>query len=75
MFEEIKELILDQLDIEENQITMDSRFVEDFGADSLDLVELSSIVEEKYQISFSKEDRDNITKVSDLIELIKSKKG
>lgn len=50
---------------------MDSRFVEDLQI--LDLVELSSIIEEKYQI-FSKEDRDNIKKVSDLIELIKSKK-
>ena len=63
MLEEIKELIIEQLDVEREEITLDSKFVEDLGADSLDLMELASTLEEKYEVSIDKEELKKITKV------------
>ena len=75
MLEEIKELIIEQLDVEREEITLDSKFVEDLGADSLDLMELASTLEEKYEVSIDKEELKKITKVGDVLELINIKKG
>ncbi len=75
MLEEIKELIIEQLDVEREKITLESKFVEDLGADSLDLMELASNFEEKYEVTIDKEELKNIVKVGDIVELIKIKKG
>lgn len=75
MIEEIRELILEQLDVEREEITLDSRFVEDLGADSLDLMELASSLEEEYRVSIDKEELKKIVKVGDVVELITDKKG
>ena len=75
MIEEIRELILEQLDVEREEITLDSRFVEDLGADSLDLMELASSLEEEYGVSIDKEKLKKIVKVGDVVELITDKKG
>ena len=75
MLEEIKELIIEQLDVEREEITLESKFVEDLGADSLDLMERASSVEEKYEVTIDKEELKKIVKVGDIVELIKIKKG
>lgn len=75
MLEEIKELIIEQLDVEREEITLESKFVEDLGADSLDLMELASSFEEKYEVNIDKEELKKIVKVGDIVELIKIKKG
>ena len=75
MLEEIKELIIEQLDVERGEITLESKFVEDLGADSLDLMELASSFEEKYEVTIDKEELKKIVKVGDIVELIKIKKG
>jgi acyl carrier protein len=75
MIEEIRKLILEQLDVEREEITLDSRFVEDLGADSLDLMELASSLEEEYGVSIDKEELKKIVKVGDVVELITDKKG
>ena len=75
MIEEIRELILEQLDVEREEITLDARFVEDLGADSLDLMELASSLEEEYGVSIDKEELKKIVKVGDVVELITDKKG
>ena len=75
MLEEIKELIIEQLDVESGEITLESKFVEDLGADSLDLMERASSVEEKYEVTIDKEELKKIVKVGDIVELIKIKKG
>ncbi len=75
MLEEIKELIIEQLDVEREEITLESKFVEDLGADSLDLMELASSFEEKYEVAIDKEELKKIVKVGDIVELIKIKKG
>lgn len=75
MLEEVKELIIEQLDVEREEITLESKFVEDLGADSLDLMELASSFEEKYEVTIDKEELKKIVKVGDIVELIKIKKG
>ena len=75
MLEEIKELIIEQLDVESGEITLESKFVEYLGADSLDLMELASSFEEKYEVAIDKEELKKIVKVGDIVELIKIKKG
>ncbi|MDC4459574.1 acyl carrier protein [Streptobacillus notomytis] len=74
MFEEVKEIILDQLDIESEDITLESKIVEDFGADSLDLIELSSTIGEKYGFEITKEEIKDIKTVNDLIKIIEEKR-
>lgn len=74
MLEELKEILMEQFDILEDEIDLESNIAEDFKADSLDIVELASIVEEKYDIRFEKEDLKKIVKVKDIIKLIKEKK-
>ncbi|CAM3092559.1 acyl carrier protein [Streptobacillus ratti] len=74
MFEEIREIILDQLDIESENITLESKIVEDFGADSLDLIELSSTIGEKYGFEITKEEIKDIKTVNDLIKIIEEKR-
>lgn len=74
MFEELKELILDQLDINADEIKGESKFIEDFGADSLDIIELSSAIEEKYDIKIVKEEIKKVRTVNDLILLIENKR-
>lgn len=75
MFEEVKNIILEQFDIDENEITLDSNIVEDFKADSLDLIELCSAIEEKYDINLEKNELKKIVKVKDLIKIIEEKKS
>lgn len=55
MFEEIKSIIIEQLDVEEEQISINSKIIDDLGADSLDLLEIMTSVEEKYEIKISKD--------------------
>ncbi|WP_156299694.1 acyl carrier protein [Streptobacillus canis] len=74
MFEEIREIILDQLDIESKDITLESKIVEDFGADSLDLIELSSTIAEKYGFEVTKDEIKEIKTVNDLIKIVEEKR-
>lgn len=63
MFEKIRAKIAEQLSIDENDITMDSGFVDDLGADSLDLVELIMALEEEFDMEIPDEDAEKITSV------------
>ncbi len=74
MIEEIKEIILEQLDVNENEITKDSRLIEDLGADSLDLAEIVVAVETKYNIEIEKENVEKIKTIKDILDYI-NKKG
>ena len=74
IFEKLKEIIVDQLGVEEDIIKMDSTFVEDLSADSLDIVELIMDIEEKFDIEIPDSDAERIVTVSDVVEYVKSKK-
>lgn len=70
-FEKIKAVIVDQLGIDESAVTMDASFVDDLGADSLDIVELIMGLETEFDIEIPDEEAENITTVSDAVNYIK----
>ena len=72
IFEKIKEIIADQLGVDEEEITSDARFIEDLGADSLDLVELIMALEEEFDLEIPDEDAEKISTVGDAVEYIKN---
>ena len=74
VFEKVKELIVEQLDVDPETVTMDTDFMKDLEADSLDAVEIILGVEDEYGIEIPDEVAENFTKVSDIVEYIESNK-
>ena len=72
MFEKIKNIIADQLGLDASEITMESSFVDDLGADSLDIVELIMALEEEFEIEFPDEDAEKVSTVGDVVSYIKA---
>ena len=68
----VKEIIVEQLGVNESEVTPEAKFVDDLGADSLDLVELVMALEEEYNMEISDEDAEKILTVSDAIEYIQA---
>ena len=73
MLDKIKSIVVDQLGVDESQVTEDASFVDDLGADSLDTVELVMAFEEEFDIEIPDEDAQKIKTVKDVIEYIESK--
>jgi acyl carrier protein len=73
--EKVKEIIAKQLGVNAAEITTESSFVEDLGADSLDTVELVMAFEEAFNVEIPDEDAEKIQKVKDAIEYITKKQG
>ena len=72
MLEKLKHVIVEQLGVEESEITLESSFIEDLGADSLDVVELIMALEEEFNIEIPDEDAEKIHTVGDALNYIKS---
>jgi len=70
--EKVRAVIVDQLAVEEDDVNEDASFVDDLGADSLDIVELVMALEEEFGISIPDEDAEGIKTVGDAIEYIVS---
>ena len=68
--EKVKEIIVEQLGVDENQVVASASFIEDLGADSLDTVELVMALEEEFDVEISDEDAEKISKVQDAIDYI-----
>lgn len=73
--EKIIELIVEQLDVTREECVPEASFIEDLGADSLDLVELIMAMEENFGIEISDEELQKIRTIQDVINFIKKKKG
>jgi len=73
MFEKVKEIIQEQLNLDGVEITEASSFKDDLGADSLDLFELVMAFEEEYGIEIPTEDLENIATVGDIMAYMKNK--
>ena len=73
MLDKIKSIVVDQLGVDEDQVTEDASFVDDLGADSLDTVELIMAFEEEPDIEIPDEDAQKIKTVKDVMEYIDSK--
>lgn len=71
MFERIVEIIREQLGLSDMEITEDTSFKDDMGADSLDLYELVLAFEEEYGVELPVEDLENVNTVGDIMEFIK----
>ncbi|EFC92333.1 MULTISPECIES: acyl carrier protein [Dethiosulfovibrio] len=71
----LKEIIIDRLDVEEEQIKPEASFVEDLGADSLDIVELIMGIEEEFDIEIPDEDAEKLTSVGEAIDYASNKLG
>lgn len=72
IFDKIKEILADQLDIEESAITPDSLLVEDLGADSLDAIDIVMSVEDEFGIEVPDEIIEKIESVSDIITFVEN---
>lgn len=71
----LKEIVMDRLNAEEEQIKQEASFVEDLGADSLDIVELIMGIEEEFDIEIPDEDAEKLTTVGEAMSYVKAKLG
>ena len=73
--DKIKQIIVDELGVDEAEVTENARFIEDLGADSLDLVELVMRFEEEFDIEIPDEDAEKIQAVRDAYAYVEQQKG
>ncbi len=74
MLEKVKEVVVEQLDCDAAEVKEDSKFIEDLGADSLDVVELVMALEEEFDIEIPDEDAEGILTVADALKYIEDNK-
>ena len=73
--DKVKQIIVEQLGVDESEVTPEASFIDDLGADSLDTVELVMAFEEEFDIEIPDEDAEKMTTVGDAIEYLKNKLG
>ena len=69
-FDKVKEIIVDQLGVEEEQVKLETSFTEDLEADSLDIVELIMALEEEFDMEISDEEAEKMTTVQEVVDYI-----
>ena len=73
--EKVKKIITEQLGIDEKEITLESAFIEDLGADSLDIVELIMAMESEFDMEIEDDEVEDISTVEDVVDYIKEHSG
>jgi len=73
LLDDIKEVVVEQLSVNPDEVKEDAKFVEDLGADSLDVVELVMALEEKFDIEIPDDEAEKIQTVKDVVDYIESK--
>ena len=68
VFDKIKDIIVEQLDVEEDAVTMEASITDDLGADSLDVVDLVMSIEESFDVEIPDEEVENIKTVGDIVK-------
>jgi len=74
IFNEVKDIIVEQLGVEAEKVTMEASFIDDLGADSLDIVELIMALEEKYDTEIADEVAEKMATVKDVVDYINNNK-
>lgn len=74
IFDRVKQIIVDRLGVEADEITMEASFKDDLGADSLDVVELVMELEDEFGLEISDEDAEKITTVGEVVNYIQTNK-
>ncbi|MBQ2295570.1 MAG: acyl carrier protein [Clostridia bacterium] len=74
VFEKVREILCDQLDLEQDEVTMTSNIVENLGADSLDMVDLVMSIEDEFELEVADEDVEGIKTVGDIVRYIEENK-
>ncbi len=72
VFEKVRDIIVEQLNVDEDEVVMEASFIDTLGADSLDLVELVIAMEEEFGMTIPEEDIDQISTVGNVVEYIES---
>jgi len=73
MFDKVKELIMEEMDVEESQVTLEASFKDDLEVDSLDLFEMVMTLEDEFDIEIPSEDLETIKTVGDLVKYLEAK--
>ncbi len=73
LLDDIKEVVVEQLSVNPDEVKNDAKFVEDLGADSLDVVELVMALEEKFDIEIPDDEAEKIQTLNDVVSYIESK--
>lgn len=73
IFEQVKKILCDQLDLDEEQVTEDSEVIDDLGAASLDIVDLVMTLEEEFDTEIPDEDIENLRTVGDIVKYIEER--
>ncbi len=73
VFEKVKETLCEQLDVEEDKVTLEASIIDDLGADSLDVVDLIMSLEEEFEIEIPDEDVEHMKTVGDIVKYIEKK--
>ena len=71
IFEKVKEIVIEQLGVSETSITTEASFIDDLGADSLDIVELIMALEEEFDLEIPDNDAEKVVTVGDVVDYIK----
>lgn len=71
IFDKVKEIVVEQLGVEEDEVTLEASFIDDLGADSLDIVELIMALEEEFDMEIPDEEAETIVTVGDVVNYIK----
>jgi len=74
IFEQVREIVIDKLGVQSDKITLEAKFIDDLGADSLDTVELIMQFEEEFEIEIPDEDAEKIMSVGQAVDYINNSK-
>ena len=73
IFEKVKDIIIEQLQVDESEVTMDTNLMKDLSADSLDAVEIIMAIEDEFDIEVPDEDAEKFQTVSDIVNYVEAK--
>ena len=72
IFDDVRAVVVEQLSVEEDSVKLESKIIEDLGADSLDIVELVMALEEKFDVEIPDSDAEKLVKIEDVVKYIEN---